>query len=78
MEWPAVVKFQYNDKKHAAMEQILFVLNFGRHPQKGNPVVQTEFPKLKEFLMKLQRNRKEATKSMEIAQGIMKKQFDKK
>jgi len=41
-------------------------------------VVQTEFPKLKEFLMKLQRNRKEATKSMEIAQGIMKKQFDKK
>jgi len=27
-----------------AMGQIPFVLNFGRHPWKGNLTVQTEFP----------------------------------
>ena len=41
-------------------------------------MVQTEFPRLEEFLIGLQRSWEEATKSMEIAQGNMKKQFDKK
>jgi len=40
--------------------------------------VQTEFPKLEEFLIGLQRSWKEAMKSMEIAKEIMKRQFDKK
>ena len=55
-----------------------FELNFGRHPWKGNLVMQMEFPKLKAFLTGLQRSWKEATKSMEAVQETMKKQFDKK
>ena len=41
-------------------------------------MVQTEFPKLEEFLIGLQRSWKEATKSIKVAQKSMKKQFDKK
>jgi len=37
-----------------------------------------EFPKLEEFLIELQRSGEEAMKSMEITQGNIKKQFDKK
>jgi len=40
--------------------------------------VQTEFSKLEEFLIGLQRSWEEATKAMEGAQEMMKKQFDKK
>ena len=55
-----------------------FKLNFGRHLWKGNLMVQTEFPRLKEFFIGLQRSWKEAMKSMEVAQETIKKQFDKK
>ena len=55
-EWIAVVEFHYSDKKHAATGQTPFILNFGRHPWKGNLIIQTEIPKLEEFLMKLQRS----------------------
>ena len=65
--------FSYNNKKHAAMEQTPFELNFGKHPWKGNLMVQIEFPRLEEFLIGLQRSWKEATKSMEAAQRNMKK-----
>ena len=41
-------------------------------------MVQTEFPKLEEFLIGLQRSWEEAMKSMEIAKKTMKRQFDKK
>ena len=37
-----------------------------------------EFPKLEAFLTGLQRRWEEATKSMEAAQEMIKKQFDKK
>jgi len=30
-EWITAAEFLYNDKKHIAIGQILFVLNFGRH-----------------------------------------------
>ncbi len=40
--------------------------------------MQTEFPKLEEFLIGLQRSWEEATKTMEGAQEMMKRQFDKK
>jgi len=72
------VEFQYNDKKYAATEHTLFKLNFGKHPWKRNLTVQTEFPKLEEFLTRLQRSWKKATKSMEITKEAMKKQFNKK
>ena len=55
-----------------------FELNFGRYPWKGDLVVQTEFPRLKEFLTGLQKSWKQATKSMEEAQKNMKRQFNKK
>jgi len=56
----------------------LFKLNFGRHPWKGDLMVQTEFPKLEEFLTGLQKSWEWATKSMEEVQKNMKRQFDKK
>ena len=72
------VKFQYNNKRHTAIGKTLFELNFGRHPWKGNLVVQTEFPRLEEFLIELQRSWKKAMKLIEKAQEYIKKQFDKK
>jgi len=72
-EWLAAAEFQYNDKKHTVMGQTPFMLNFGRHSWKGNLMVQMEFLKLEEFLIRLQRSWKEATKSMKAAQETMKK-----
>ena len=61
-----------------AIEQTPFKLNFGHHPWKGDLTVQMEFPRLEEFLISLQKSWEEATKAMEIAKEMMKKQFDKK
>ena len=61
-----------------AAERTPFKLNFGRHLQKGNLVVQSEFPRLEEFLIGLQKSWEQATKSMEEAQKNMKEQFNKK
>ena len=77
-KWLAAVEFQYNDKRHAATGRTLFKLNFGRHPWKGDLIVQLEFPKLEEFLIGLQKSWEQATKSMKEAQKSMKKQFNKK
>jgi len=77
-EWIAAVEFQYNNKRHAATGRILFELNFGRHPCKGNLVVQLEIPRTEEFLARLQKSWEQATKTMEEAQKNMKRQFDKK
>jgi len=41
-------------------------------------VVQTEFPRLEEFLIRLQKSWEQAAKSIEEVQKNMKKQFDKK
>jgi len=67
MDWLAVAEFQYNDKKHMATERIPFELNFERHPWKGNLVVQTEIPKVKEFLTAIQKGWEQTTKVMEEA-----------
>ena len=40
--------------------------------------MQTEFPMLEEFLISLQKNWEEATKAIDIAKEMMKRQFDKK
>ena len=72
------MEFQYNDERYVATGRTSFELNFGRHPWKGNLVVQIEFPKLEAFLTGLQRSWEEATKSMEAVQETMKKQFNKK
>ena len=74
----ATAEFQYNDKKHAAMEKTLFKLNFGRHPWKGNLMVKTDIPQVEDFLSGLQRSWEQATKAMEEVQKNMKRQFDKK
>ena len=37
-----------------------------------------EFPKLEEFLISLQKNQEEATKAMDIAKKMIKRQYDKK
>ena len=72
------MEFQYNDKRHVATERTPFELNFGRHLWKGDLVVQSEFPRLEEFLIGLQKSWEQATKSMEEAQKNMKEQFNKK
>ena len=73
-----MVEFQYNNKKYAAIGWTPFKLNFGHHPWKGDLTIQTEFPRLEEFLFGLQKSWEEATKAMEIAKETMKRQFDKK
>ena len=78
MEWLAATEFQYNDKRHTVTERTLFKLNFGRHPQKGNLVVQSEIPRVEEFLARLQKSWEQATKTIKEIQENMKRQFDKK
>jgi len=55
-DWLAAVEFQYNDKKHVAIERTLFKLNFGRHPWKGNLVIQMKIPRVEEFLTGIQKS----------------------
>jgi len=76
--WLAAVEFQYNDKRHVAMERTPFELNFGRHPWKGNLMVKMDIPRVKDFLIRLQKSWEQVTKAIEEAQKNMKKQFDKK
>ena len=75
--WLATAEFQYNNKKHMATEKTPFELNFGRHPWKGDLMVQIEIPRVEEFVKELQKSWKQATDAMEEAQKKM-KQFDKK
>ena len=60
------------------MGRIPFKLNFGRHPWKGDLMVQMGIPQVEEFLIGLQKSWKQVTKAMEEAQKSIKKQFDKK
>ena len=78
MEWLATAEFTYNDKKHATMGKMPFELNFGRHPWKGDLMVQMELPRVEEFAKKLQESWKHAAQAMEESQKSMKKQFDKR
>ena len=77
-DWLAVAEFQYNDKRYAATERTPFELNFGRHPWKGDLMVQMDIPQVEDFLIGLQKSWEQATKAMEEAQKSMKKQFNKK
>jgi len=72
------VEFQYNDKKHSAIECIPFELKFGQHLWKGDLTIETELPKLKTFLEELWRSWKIAKTLIEKAKEAMKKQFNKK
>ena len=64
-EWLAMAEFAYNDKKHVTMGKTPLELNFGRHPWKGDLMVQTELPRVEEFAKKLQKSWKQATQAME-------------
>ena len=78
MEWLAVAKFQYNDKKYAATGKTLFKLNFRRYPWKGDLIVQMEIPQVEEFMKNLQKSWEQAKNIIEESQKNMKWQFDKK
>ena len=56
MEWLATMEFQYNNKRHAATGRTPFELNFGRHLWKGGLVVQSEIPRVEEFIVGLQKS----------------------
>jgi len=51
-----VAGFQYNDKKHVAIERTPFELKFGRHPCKEYLMVQTGIPQVEEFLTRIQKS----------------------
>ena len=55
-EWLVAVEFQYNNKRHAVIGRTPFKLNFGRYLWKGDLVVQSEFPRVEEFLVGLQKS----------------------
>ena len=78
MKWLATAEFQYNNKKNAATGRIPFELNFGRHPWKGDLMVQTEIPWVEEFMKNLQKSWEWAKNAMEESQKNIKWQFDKK
>ena len=54
--WLAAAEFQYNDKKHAATGWIPFELNLGRHSWKDNLVIQTDIPRVEDFLIGLHKS----------------------
>ena len=60
------------------MERTPFKLNFGRYLWKGDLVVQSEIPRVEEFLARLQKSWEQAIKAIEEAQKNMKRQSDKK
>jgi len=55
-DWLSIAEFQYNDKKHAVTGRTPFELNFGRHPWKGDLIVQMEIPQVEEFVKELQKS----------------------
>ena len=72
MDWLATAEFSYNDKKHAATGKTLFELNFGRHPWKGDLMVQTGIPWVEEFMKHLQKSWEHAAHVMEESQKNIK------
>ena len=77
-DWLATVEFSYNDKKNVATRKTPFELNFGRHPWKGDLMVQMGIPQVEEFMKYLQKSWKHAAHAMEEFQKNMKWQFNKK
>jgi len=65
MEWIAAAEFQYNNKKHTATKKTPFELNFGRHLWKEDLTMQSEIPRVEEFLAEIQKSWEQATKAME-------------
>ena len=55
-DWLATAEFQYNDKRHTATGRTPFKLNFGKHPWKGDLMVQIDIPQVEDFLIRLQKS----------------------
>jgi len=53
-------------------------VNYGRHPWKGNLIVEIEIPSLEDLLKKMETTREEAKTAMERTKETMKRQYDKR
>jgi len=53
-------------------------VNYGRHPWKGNLIVETEIPSLEDLLKKMKTTREEAKTAIERTKKTIKKQYDKR
>ena len=71
-DWLATAEFSYNDKKHVVTGKTPFKLNFGRHPWKGDLMVQMGLPQIEEFMKHLQKSWEHATHAMEESQRNIK------
>jgi len=71
-DWLVTAEFSYNDKKYAVTGKILFKLNFGRHPWKGDLMVQMGILQVEEFMKYLQKSWEHAAHAIEKSQKNMK------
>jgi len=55
-----------------------FYVNYGRHPQKGNLIVDTEILSLEDLLKRIETTQEEARIAMERTKDTMKRQYDKR
>ena len=46
-DWTEWLSTAYNDKRHMTTDHILFELNFGKHPWKGDLTIKMELPKVR-------------------------------
>jgi len=77
-KWLVTAEFQYNDKEHVATGHSPFCVNYGRHPWKGNLIVEIEIPSLEDLLKKMKTMREEAKTVIEKTKETMKRQYNKR
>jgi hypothetical protein len=77
-DWLAIAEFQYNNKVHSSTNYLLFYLNYGRHPWKGEiQLTESMNPSADKFMKALESAREEATAAMTKASERAKTNYDR-